>query len=303
MPEFGRDYAQAVQATLTLSDLPAGLLDHVVDRLRAVEPAAIGVLVTGSYAACRATHQSDLDVTVLTAMPSLAHYRTWFEPRPGAPLHVSAGARALDAWVDEGKAAADWALGFPTEEVAAWVWTTDAARTVLGDPPVMRRPPAAPDLEDFLECATKVKRAAAAGDGLGARWHAHQLGGYAIRLLRPLNPERRVTDVRDALRVALDLPVAPIGYRDNLLPCLGLRRASDGEVAGAAVHLATTILAFLRERMPDVDRQPDLPHYLADGTLERHLAAMPSREEPQQHDRGNAGPASRGVRGADRERL
>ncbi len=302
MPEFDRDDVQAVQPALTLDDLPVGLLERVVDRLRAVEPAAIGVLVTGSYAARRATHQSDLDVTVLTAMPSLAHYRTWFEPRPGAPLHVSAGGRALDAWVDEGKTAADWALGFPTEEVATWVWATDAARAVLGDPPVMRRPSADPDLEDFLECATKAKRAAGAGDALGARWHAHHLGAYAIRLLRPLNPERRVIDVRDALRVAVDLPVAPVGYRDNLLPCLGLRQASDGEVADAAVRLATTILAFLRERMPDVDRQPDLPQYLADGTLERHLAAMPPCEEPQQHGWRDTGRASRGARGADGER-
>jgi len=273
MSEFSRDYVQAVQPMLTLGDLPAGLLDRIVDRLRAIEPAAIGVLVTGSYAARRAIHQSGLDVTVLTAVPSLGHYRTWFEPRPGAPLHVSAGARALDAWVDEGKTAADWALGFPTEEIAAWAWATDAARAVLGDPPIMRRPSAPPELEDFLECATKVKRAAAAGDELGARWHAHHLGGYAIRLLRPLNPESRVTDVRDALRVAVDLPAAPAGYHDNLLLCLGLHQAGDGEVADAALRLATTILAFLRERMPDVDRQPDLPHYLADGTLERHLAA------------------------------
>jgi Aminoglycoside adenyltransferase C-terminal domain/Nucleotidyltransferase domain len=256
---------------LTLADLPEGLLDRVVAALRQAEPAAVGVLVTGSYAGGRATSQSDLDVTVLTAVRPLGHYRTWFEPRPGLPLHVSAGAASLTDWVEEGHTAADWALGLPTEEVAVWAWATDAARAVLGEPPLRRRPPAPPELEDFLECATKAKRAVAAGDPLGARWHAHNLGRYAPRLLRPLNPEQRVTSTRHALRAALEMPVVPPGYREDLTLCLGLQSAGDEEVATAAVRLATAILAFLRERMPDVDRQPDLPRYLADGTLERHL--------------------------------
>ena len=258
---------------MALGDLPAGLLNHVVERLRATEPTAVGVLVTGSYAAGRAVRQSDLDLMVLTAVPTQVAYRTWFEPRPGMPLHISAGVRTLGAWIEEGMTAADWALGFPIEESAVWVWATDAGRALLGDPPIMRRPPAAPELEDFLECATKVKRATEADDRIGARWHAHQLGRYAIKLLRPLNPERRVPDVRDALHTALDPPVAPAGYRDNVSMCLGLHQAGDADVAGAALHLATSILGFLRERMPDVDGQPDLSLYLPNGTLERHLAA------------------------------
>ncbi len=265
------DNENGSSARFTLHDLPSELLDRVVDCLREVEPAAVGVLATGSYATGRAVLQSDLDVTVLTAVPPQGDYRTWFEPRPGAPLHVSAGARSLSDWVEEGTTAADWSLGFPTEEAAAWVWTTDAARAVLGGHPVMRRPPASPELEDFLECATKVKRAAQGGDALGARWHAQHLGLYAPRLLRPLNRERRVIDVRDALRAALDMAVAPANYRDNLTLCLGLVQADDGEVAAAALRLASSILAFLRIHMPDVHCQPDLPLYLVNGALERHL--------------------------------
>src|SRR5271157_2930331 len=97
-------------AGLTLADLPTTLLDRVVGHVRAVESAEIGVLATGSYATRRATRQSDLDITVLTAVPAQGHYRTWFEPRPGPPLHVSAGAQTLDAWVAEGQTAAEWAL-------------------------------------------------------------------------------------------------------------------------------------------------------------------------------------------------
>jgi phosphoribosyl-AMP cyclohydrolase len=259
---------------LTLDDLPAGLLERIVAHLCAVEPAAIGVLATGSYAAGRAGRHSDLDLTVLTAVAPQVHYRTWFEACLGVPLHVSAGARALHEWVEEGQTPAEWALGFPTEEVALWVWATAAARAVLGDPPIMRRPPASPELEDFLECATKVKRASANADPVGARWHAHRLGCYAPRLLRPLNPPRPVTTTRDALQASLDLEVAPAGYRDDLIRCLGLCPVGDDEVASAAHRLAAGILAFLREHKPDVDPQPDLARYLADGTLERHLSGQ-----------------------------
>ncbi len=62
---------------LTLEGLPPGVLDDVVDRLRQAEPAALAVLVTGSYASGRASARSDLDLTVLTADPPLAHRRFW----------------------------------------------------------------------------------------------------------------------------------------------------------------------------------------------------------------------------------
>jgi len=53
--------------------------------------------------------------------------------------------------------------------------------------------------------------------------------------------------------------------------CLGLVPADDDAVRGAAFRLGRELLAFLRERRPDVDPQPDIAEYLADGTLERHL--------------------------------
>jgi phosphoribosyl-AMP cyclohydrolase len=255
----------------SLETLPRDVVEGLVRRLREAEPAAIGVLVTGSYAVGRATSQSDLDLTVLTAVPEVCHYRTWFVPCAGRLLHVSAGAVSLAAWIAEGDEVASWSLGFPTEEIAVWLWATEAARAVLGDVPTTRRPPATPELEDFLECATKVRRAAAAGDSPGLRWHAHHLGCYAPRLLLPLNPERRVRDVRDALQAALELPVAPPGYAGDLGVCLALRPAGDAEVAAAALRLARGLLAFLRAHRPEVDSQPELARYLADGTLQRHL--------------------------------
>ena len=254
-----------------LDSLPSGLLEHMAATLRQHEPAAVAVIATGSYAAGKATLYSDLDLTVLTAVMPNGHYRTWFEPREPLPLHISAGAAALESWVAEGATPADWALGFPTYEAAVFLWSTDAARAVLGEPPITCRPAASPELEGFLECATKVRSAVARGDFLGARWHAHDLGSYAPGLLIPLNPERLVADRRDALQAALDLPIAPLMYRQDLLACLGLLPLDDKTLSDAAVRLARAMLAFLREHAPDIDAQPYLSRYLADGSLERRL--------------------------------
>ena len=267
----------------SLATLPPELLARVLARLREEEPDAVAVLVTGSYAAGRATPQSDLDLMILTAAaPRRDVYRTWFEPRPPEPpLHVSAGVRPLAEQIelsDEPAEARDWSLGFPTDEATIFLWATDAARAALPDtsgarsgPPTVRRPGGTAEVEDFLESATKVRRAAAAGDLLGARWHARDMAGYAPSLLIPINPERRVRDRRDALAAALDLPVAPPGYREAMLVCLGLAPADDQAVADAALRLACDLLAFLRQRKPDVDPVTGIAPYLADGTLERHL--------------------------------
>jgi phosphoribosyl-AMP cyclohydrolase len=239
--------------------------------VRAFEPDPLAVLVTGSYATGKAMPDSDLDLMGLYRGEPSIGYRTWFEDRPEQPLHVSAGARSLEAWRQESLEPADWSLGFPTQEAARFVWTTDAARAALGDPPDVRRPAGTPELEDFLEAAIKVKRALTRHDRVGARWHAHDMALLAPRLLLRINPERRVTDRRDALRAALSLPTAPERYAADLAVCLGLESASDKSFEEAALRLPRALLAFLRKRLPDVDDQPWLTRYLSDGTLERHL--------------------------------
>jgi hypothetical protein len=66
----------------------------------------------------------------------------------------------------------------------------------------------------------------------------------------------------------------PADYASNLLVCLGLTPASAAEVKAALGRLGSKLLAFLREHAPDVDDQPELARYLADGTLERHLGLI-----------------------------
>jgi hypothetical protein len=56
--------------------------------------------------------------------------------------------------------------------------------------------------------------------------------------------------------------------------CLGLASASDAVVKTAVARLGKDLITFLRERAPDVDQQPELARYLADGTLERHLESI-----------------------------
>ena len=253
-----------------------GPLDEViaraVARLRGLEPAAIAIVIGGSYARGTADEDSDLDLTAITEGDPLIPHRTWFEERPGArPLHVSAGATPVERWLAARELPRPWALGFPAVYEARYGWATEEALGRLGDDPSSRHSPAPPELEDFLELLAKARRSAREGDGPGLRFFAHQAGLLAPGLLRPLNPERVVRNRRDALQAALDLPLAPEHYREDLCVCLGLVAASDETVAGAALRLGRELLAFLRERKPDIDPQPDLARYLADGTLERLL--------------------------------
>ena len=122
-----------------------------------------------------------------------------------------------------------------------------------------------------MEFLVKVRRASERGDGDGVRVFAHATALLAPGLLRPLNDEIRVRDRREALEAAVTLAIAPEHYRQDFSACLGLVAAGDEAVRDSALRLGRELLAFLRERKPDVDPQPDIARYLADGTLERHL--------------------------------
>ena len=252
--------------------LDPDLLARAVAHMRELEPDAVAVVVTGSYAKDTADERSDLDLRALTTEPPRVPYRTWFVDRPGtSPLHVSAGTKTVEDWLADGLGPAAWALGFPARDEATYAWSTPEAVQALGDPPTRLHPASPPELEDFVEALVKVRRAEAAGDAVGARWHARSAAELAPRLLVSLNPERVVHDRRDALDAALSASVAPPGYPDALAACLGVREASNEAVAAAATELGRGLLELLRERAPDVDAQPGIGAALADGTLARQL--------------------------------
>lgn len=252
--------------------LDEAVLERVVARLRELEPSTIAVLVTGSYAKGTADDSSDLDVEVVTADEPRSPYRMWFEERPGRkPLHVSPGVKSLERWLAKRDEPQPWALGFPVEHVVRYVWATGDAQAALGDPPTSTHPPSEPELEDFVEYVQKLRRAEALNRTIHVRTNARQAALLAPGLLRELNEDVVVRDREEALEAALAFAVAPEHYRDDLTVCLGLVAADDDVVQQAALRLARELLAFLRERAPDADRQPDIARYLADGTLERHL--------------------------------
>lgn len=255
--------------------LDSELLERVVARLLALEPDAVAVLVLGSYAKGTADESSDLDLEVVTPGAPTTPYRMWFEERPGAKqLHVSSSVKSLAGWLAKRDEPQGWALGFPVLHMVRYAWATDEARAELGDPPSYVHPPPPPELEDFTESLEKALRSDQRGDRVGLRLFARDAALLAPRLLRPLNDEVVVRDRRDALDTALSFRVAPEHYRDDLTICLGLAPAEDEYVREAALRLGQELLAFLREREPDVDPQPDIGRYLADGTLERHLGFL-----------------------------
>jgi Nucleotidyltransferase domain len=253
--------------------LEQALVERVVEHLLALEAEATAVLLTGSYAKGSTAVASDLDLMAVTPSPRVG-YRTWFEELcDGPPLHVSAGATPASEWLADGNEPARWSLGFPATNTAAYLWTDAETRARLGDDPSLLHPAAEPELEDFLDFVLKAKRSASS-DELGLRWFAQGAAALAPTLLIPINEKRIVRDRRDALDAALTLAVAPDTYAADLMICLGLTSASGAEVKAAVARLGSDLLAFLREHAPDVDQQPELARYLADGTLERHLGLI-----------------------------
>ena len=254
-------------------------LDEIVDeataRLRELEPDAIAIVLTGSYARGTADEHSDLDVRAITSGEPRGGYRTWFaKRRERKPLHVSLGARSLQYWLAARNEPAYWTFGFPTVYEASYVWATPEARADLGADPSIHRPAGPPLLEGLIELATKIRRAGGQHDDAGVRFYARKVGEAAPRTLLPLNKDVVVRNTREALDAALSLPIAPDHYREDLSVCLALGAASVEDVERAALRLTHEVLAFLRERRPDVDPQPGMAEYLADGTLERHLGFL-----------------------------
>ena len=248
------------------------LLERVVRRLLELEPGAVALLVSGSYAKGLADEQSDLDLVVVREGEPSCPYRMWFEERPeAAPLHISPSWRTLERCIAERSQPEDWGLGFPAHNVTRYVWATDAGRRLLGEPPDYVHPPGEPQLEDFVEFLAKVQRCARLGDTVGVRIFAREAACRAPGLLRTLNPAVVVRDRREAVGAALSLPVAPEHFRQDLEVSLGLVAADDASAERSALRLGRELLAFLREHDSSVDPQPDIAQYLADGTLERHL--------------------------------
>jgi phosphoribosyl-AMP cyclohydrolase len=257
-------------------DLPDAVRLHVVERLRAFEPDAIGVLVHGSYARGEAQPQSDLDMAVLLDGPGRVHYRSWFEElSTGRLLYVSANTDlTIDRWRTKQSEPEEWSFGFPAAVHYRWVWSVeDQVRTLLGDPPVERHPGEVVEVGDMIETVSKAIRAATTGDDDGVRYWAHAVVRYAAPAVVAVNEPHEVREPREALMALLALPVAPPGWRRDVRVCLGLDPLRPHEVAATARRLVANTLGYVRGL--DIPlANPGDRESLESGRFERWLAEM-----------------------------
>ena len=259
------------------------LITTWTDRLRHEIPDAVAVLLKGSHVWGDDGPHSDIDFDVLVDGPETERYPLWIEPDASGRLrHVSAGVRDLASWIADGNEPEPWALGLPVREPTRLLWAATPALRKRRDRWWGGHPPAAPAIEDWFECLGKMRNAARRDDDLGLRLAAQGIGRYTPTLLRPLNPAAFATGPRSAIDLVLAFPVAPEGYRDDLLACLGL---TDGVAADAlmraADRLVTGTLALLSEHLDVVAPliAGDIAAILRDGTLTRYITAM-TEESP-----------------------
>jgi phosphoribosyl-AMP cyclohydrolase len=275
----------------------SGFFEDWAVRLRqAADRPVVGIMLRGSHARRAATEHSDVDLDVLVddrpAAPGsgpagrsdaapprepgpYAARRAYLAEYDGRLVHVSVAARDVRSWVHRLGEPADWAFGLPVTAPARLIWAVPEWRRRI-DLPVLCQPADEPRLEELIATLGKVAGARWAGDPLGVRLAAADLARLCPSVLRLANPSVRVVSRRAAFAAALDLPVAPPGYRDDMLRCLGLRPGSTGQVAAAAGRLVTGTLPLVRPYADEIAAVagPDLAEALVDGRLERYLAQL-----------------------------
>jgi phosphoribosyl-AMP cyclohydrolase len=125
-----------------------------------------------------------------------------------------------------------------------------------------------------------VKNAHAAGDELALRLAAQDLARLCPSLLQPLNTVAAVQSRPEALRAALGFAIAPAGYREDMLTCLGLSglQVSTDQIYERALRLALGAIDLLAAHGSEIldGLEPYLPLYLRDGRLRRYIARAPN---------------------------
>ncbi|MBG6064129.1 phosphoribosyl-AMP cyclohydrolase [Micromonospora ureilytica] len=269
----------------------SGFLEDWAARLRqAAERPVVGILLRGSHARRAATAHSDVDLDVLVGGAPYAARRAYLAESAGQVTHVSVAARDVRSWVHRLGEPADWAFGLPVTAPARLLWADPHWRPRI-DLPVLCQPAEPPRLEEMIATLGKAAAARAANDRLGVRLAVADLARLCPSVLRPANPFVRVHSRRAAFAAALELPVAPPGYRADMLLCLGLRPGATGQLWAAAVRLVAGTLPLIRPYAEEIadTAGADLAAALVDGRLDRYVAqlARPAGPSPQP---GPAGP-------------
>lgn len=255
----------------------------------------VGILLRGSHARRAATAHSDVDLDVLVGGAPYAARRAYLDESAGQVTHVSVAARDIRSWVHRLGEPADWAFGLPVTAPARLLWADPHWRPRI-DLPVLCQPAEPPRLEEMIATLGKAASARAAGDRLGVRLAVADLARLCPSVLRPANPSVRVHSRRAAFAAALELPVAPPGYRTDMLLCLGLRPGATGQLWAAAVRLVAGTLPLIRPYAEEIadTAGADLAAALVDGRLDRYVAqlARPAGASSQSRSSSQAGPSS-----------
>lgn len=245
-------------------------------RLRQEIPDAVVVLLKGSHARDESGPFSDLDFDVIVDREPTREYLAWFaETGSGHLRHISVAVQDIDGWLADAGKSVSWAYGLPAAETTRLLWASSESIRQQFDRPARLHPPEEPELEDAIEAWGKVCNALVRDDDMAMRLAAAKLARLCPGLLRPLNPEVLPSNRREAMHAILGLPVAPEGYRDDLLVCMGLSGSatSMSGLHDAARRLTFGIIALLRDHADTfaVLLPADLFGYLCDGTLERYI--------------------------------
>lgn len=254
----------------------SGFLEDWAARLRqAAERPVVGILLRGSHARRTATAHSDVDLDVLVGGAPYAARRAYLAESAGRLTHVSVAARDVRSWVHRLGEPADWAFGLPVTAPARLLWADPHWRPRI-DLPVLCQPAEPPRLEEMIAALGKAAAARVADDRLGVRLAVADLARLCPSVLRPANPSVRVFSRRAAFAAALELPVAPPNYREDMLLCLGLRPGSVGQLWAAAVRLVAGTLPLVRPYAEEIAESggTDLADALVDGRLERYVAQL-----------------------------
>jgi phosphoribosyl-AMP cyclohydrolase len=250
------------------------------DRIQREIPGAVAILLKGSHVRGDAGPHSDVDFDVLVQGNPIEAYPLWLETdATGRLRHISVAVRDLPGWLADADEPEPWTFGLAVREPTRLLWATTPALRARLDQPWREHLPGEPEVEDWFESLAKMRNAHRRGDEVGLRQAAQGLARYTPTLLRPLNPDVWATSPRSALDLVLTFPVAPAGYRADLLACLGLTvDATVDTLLAAGERLVTGTVSLLEDRFDVIAPllAADIATYLRDGTLRRYVESMTS---------------------------
>jgi phosphoribosyl-AMP cyclohydrolase len=222
------------------------LVQRWVRRLRQEVPGVVAVFLAGSHVRGDAGPGSDVDFDVLVDQGPRDELPAWFDADGPRLVRVEAWVHDLDQWLASQQESQDRAFGLAAAEPLRLCWVADGWRTRLERSRLLH-PTGEPELDHFLGDLGKLANARRRGDELTLRLAAQDLARSCPTLLQPLNPHPPVASRQEALLAALEAAVAPPGYRDDLLVCLGLAGRPSGaeQVHATAARLAAGVVALL----------------------------------------------------------